>query len=120
MLETLLLNRSEKLTYCTICGKLATVGVYCDACAQMLEKRVNKGYIVTKAAIVSHQDRRQSSVNKKQNRPAIRQAKQERPSGMKMAFGKDGLPIYCPECGNLLYTDGMSFTCKACSYTKKD
>nr|MDO8086466.1 hypothetical protein [Candidatus Sigynarchaeum springense] len=106
--------------YCTICGKPAKSGVYCDECRQMLQKRVNKGLVVTKPAIVSHQDRRQASGSSGSSRKAIaastrgEQKGQERPAGRNIAVGKDGLPMYCDACGNLLYRDGAGFVCRAC------
>jgi hypothetical protein len=123
------------MSYCTICGKPATAGVYCDECRQMLEKRVNKGLVVTKPAIVSHQDRRQASIpsspsgssgSSRPSRPShspvshAPQKSRERISVKGIAIGKDGLPMYCDACGNLLYRDGGGFVCKACGHVQKE
>ncbi len=116
------------MAYCTICGKPATAGVYCDDCRQMLEKRVNKGLVVTKAAITSHQDRRQASVSSGSSRSShsSRSSASRTPpkgdgriAGKGIAIGKDGLPMYCDACGNLLYRDGAGFACKACGHVQK-
>lgn len=118
--------------YCTICGKTATVGVYCENCAKMLEKRVNKGLVVTKAAITSHQDRRQASASSgssrssrpsRPTRPSINRPTptgEGRISGKGIAIGKDGLPMYCDACGNLLYRDGAGYACKVCGRVEKN
>ncbi len=120
--------------YCTICGKPATAGVYCDDCAKMLEKRVNKGLVVTKPAIVSHQDRRQasntsspygSSGSSRPARPSRAPGSRTPPkgegriAGKGIAIDKNGLPMYCDACGNLLYRDGAGFACKACGHVQK-
>ncbi|MBN2150754.1 MAG: hypothetical protein JW839_04820 [Candidatus Lokiarchaeota archaeon] len=106
--------------YCTICGKAASAGVYCDDCRKMLQTRVKKGLVVTKPAIASHQDRRQASASpgraRTPNAPGGRGGRngEERPAGRGIAVGKDGLPLYCDACGNLLYKDGAGLVCRAC------
>jgi predicted nucleic acid-binding Zn ribbon protein/predicted RNA-binding Zn-ribbon protein involved in translation (DUF1610 family) len=117
------------VTYCTICGKPATVGVYCDECAQKLEMRVNRGLVVTKGAVTTRNDYKQSSTDAAARRHVTSRQPGSRPSpvhGEKMpakrtvlggiAIGKDGLPVYCPECGNMLRRDGPTFKCKACNH----
>jgi len=112
------------MAYCTICGKPATAGVYCDDCAKMLEKRVNKGLVVTKPAIVSHQDRRQAS-GPARSAPSSRATGNRTPpkgegriAGKGIAIDKNGLPMYCDACGNLLYRDGAGFACRACGHVQ--
>ena len=107
--------------YCTICGKPAT-GVYCDDCRKMLEKRVNKGLVVTKPAITSHADRRQASSSSGSSRATNHQPARKKPAGEERASGggiavsKNGLPLYCPACSNLLRKERGLYTCKACGY----
>ena len=110
--------------YCTICGKPAD-DVYCDECRKMLQKRVNKGLVVTKPAIASHQDRRQASGSSGSSHPSRTssgrgaQKNEERPAGRGIAIGKNGLPLYCDACGNLLYKNGAGFVCRACGHVVK-
>ncbi|MEX2681748.1 MAG: hypothetical protein Q6373_009110, partial [Candidatus Sigynarchaeota archaeon] len=77
-------------------------------------------------AIVSHQDRRQASGSSGSSRKPRttssrgEQKSQERPAGRRIAVGKDGLPMYCDACGNLLYRDGDGFACRACGHIVKE
>ena len=107
--------------YCHICGKPSGSNMICDECQKMVDKR--RGTVVTKPAIVSKQENRSASSSRSirhGHASPKRSPQPERHAGMTIAFGKDGLPLYCPNCSNLLYTDGSVVECKACDYRAKD
>ncbi|NMC07662.1 MAG: hypothetical protein GYA24_20785 [Candidatus Lokiarchaeota archaeon] len=128
--------------YCTMCGRRTLIGVYCENCAKMLESRVKKGLVVTKGAIRSHQDRKQASGPSRPSPPRRTPGNPATAGGNAngtssggsstarsiggqvsrkggIAISKDGLPMYCDVCGNLLYRDGTNVACKACGHLQK-